>query len=184
MGGDKLFTLSELEATTMKCIPDPATRVEQLTFDPDVAVPLEVVVGGFPGVAVVAQERDGRARPDGDVAHSFLICRTGVKEGRKEERKKEGGEVNDGGDGEGGRVGGATRTHVFPGRRLAALRAHADGPAGRLLLVRAVGLHHLALLRGDDVLLLAGLLPGGGAGDEIPRGRGAEGGGLSDDGLA
>lgn len=93
-GGDKPFTLSELEAATIKFIPHPATRAEHLTFDPDVAVPLEVVVGGFPGVAVVAQERDGRARPDGDVAHSFLVCGTGVKEGRK----KEGGEVNGGGD--------------------------------------------------------------------------------------
>lgn len=85
---------------------------------------------------------------------------------------------------EGGTVSEATRTHVFPGRRFPALRAHADGPAGRLLLVRAVGLHHLALLRGDDVLLLPGLLPGGGAGDQIPRGRSPEGGGGSGGGLA
>lgn len=46
----------------------------QPTFDPDVAVPLEVVVGSFPGVPVVPQERDGWSGSDRDVSHSFLIC--------------------------------------------------------------------------------------------------------------
>lgn len=60
---------------------------EPLTFDPDVAVPLEVVVGGFPGVAVVAQECDRWAGPYGDVTHSFLVCRKERK--RKEEEEEE-----------------------------------------------------------------------------------------------
>lgn len=71
-------------------------------------------------------------------------------------------------------------TNIFSGRRLAPLRPAGDGPAGSLLLVRAVGLHHLALLRGDDMLLLAGLLPGGGSRDQISGGRSTEGGGLGE----
>ena len=63
-------------------------------------------------------------------------------------------------------------THVLPGRGLPALRPARDWPAQAALLVRGVGLHHLALLRGDDVLLLAGLLPRRRPGEELPR-RGA-----------
>lgn len=44
-----------------------------LFFDADVAVPLEVVVRGFPGVAVVPQQRDRRPGAHGDVSHTFLI---------------------------------------------------------------------------------------------------------------
>lgn len=49
---------------------------KQRTFDPDVAVPLEVVVGSFPGVPVVPQKRDRRSRPDRYITHSFLIWTT------------------------------------------------------------------------------------------------------------
>lgn len=44
-----------------------------LTFDPDVAVPLEVVIGCLPGVPIVTQQSDRWARPDRDVTHPFLI---------------------------------------------------------------------------------------------------------------
>ena len=44
-----------------------------LTFDPDVAVPLEVVVGSFPGVAVVPQKGDRRPRLDWHITHTFFI---------------------------------------------------------------------------------------------------------------
>lgn len=49
---------------------------EQLTFDPDVAVPLEVVVGSFPGVPVVPQKSDRRSRPDWYITHSFFIWKS------------------------------------------------------------------------------------------------------------
>ena len=44
-----------------------------LTFDPDVAVPLEVVVCSLPGVPVVPQKCDRRSRLDWYVSHPFLI---------------------------------------------------------------------------------------------------------------
>ena len=68
-------------------------------------------------------------------------------------------------DGEGARL-----TDVLFGGGLALLGPDAEGPGHDLLLVRAVGLHHLTLLRGDDVLLLPGLLPGRGARDGVARG--------------
>lgn len=94
------FTLSALHATPTLTL----TCDRRLTFDPDVAVPLEVVVGGLPGVAVVAQEGDGWAGPDGNVAHSFLVCRTRRK-------KEEGGGVNNGDGVEGGRESLRSDTH-------------------------------------------------------------------------
>lgn len=47
----------------------------QHTFDPDVAVPLEVVVSSFPGVPVVSQKSDRWSRLNWHITHSFLICR-------------------------------------------------------------------------------------------------------------
>lgn len=47
----------------------------QHTFDPDVAVPLEVVVGSFPGVPVVSQKSDRRSRLNWHITYAFLICR-------------------------------------------------------------------------------------------------------------
>lgn len=47
----------------------------QHTFNPDVAVPLEVVVGSFPGVPVVSQKSDRWSRLNRHVTYSFLICR-------------------------------------------------------------------------------------------------------------
>lgn len=46
-----------------------------LTFDPDVAVSLEVVVRSFPGVPVVPQKSDRWSRSDWYIAHSFFICK-------------------------------------------------------------------------------------------------------------
>ena len=46
-----------------------------LTFDPDVTVSLEVVIGSLPGVPVVAEECDRGASTGGDITHPFLICR-------------------------------------------------------------------------------------------------------------
>ncbi|RLV91613.1 hypothetical protein DV515_00014058 [Chloebia gouldiae] len=51
----------------------PCRSRHRLTFDADVAVPLEVVVSSFPGVAVVTQQRDRRPGTHGDVSHTFLI---------------------------------------------------------------------------------------------------------------
>lgn len=51
------------------------------TFNSDVAVSLEVVVGSFPGVPVVPEKSDRRARSDWYIAHSFLIYKTENKTG-------------------------------------------------------------------------------------------------------
>lgn len=49
-------------------------RAQQgLTFDTHVAVSLEVVVGGFPGVAVVTEQRDRRPGAHRHVSYTFLI---------------------------------------------------------------------------------------------------------------
>lgn len=47
----------------------------QHTFDPDVAVPLEVVVGSFPGVPVMSQKSDRWTRLNRHITYSFLIFR-------------------------------------------------------------------------------------------------------------
>lgn len=63
------------EPQLLLCDPSlPCARVG-LTFDADVAVSLEVVVGGLPGVAVMPQQRDGRPGAHGHVSHTLLVCR-------------------------------------------------------------------------------------------------------------
>lgn len=49
------------------------------TFDPDVAVSLEVVVGSFPGVSVMSQKSDRRSRLNWYITYSLLICSTRTK---------------------------------------------------------------------------------------------------------
>lgn len=53
---------------------------QMLTFDPDVAVPLKVMVGSLPGVPVVSQECDGWARPDWHVSNTFFIFKRQTSE--------------------------------------------------------------------------------------------------------
>lgn len=64
-------------------------------------------------------------------------------------------------------VQGKLLTHIFPGRRLRSLcfapRSSAAGP----LFICAVGLHHLTLLIGDDMLLFAWFLAWGGTRQKI-----------------
>lgn len=43
------------------------------TFHPDVAVSLEMVVSGFPRVAVMTEQRDGRPGTHRDVSDTFFI---------------------------------------------------------------------------------------------------------------
>lgn len=71
----KNMPLSLCLITCRKRVFQPVSR-EQLTFDPDVAVPLEVVVGSFPGVPVVPQKSDRRSRPDWYITHSFFVWKT------------------------------------------------------------------------------------------------------------
>lgn len=59
------------------CPPSPPLCPGQrLTFDADVAVSLEVVVGSFPGVAVMTQQCDRWPGTHRDVPHTFLIYKT------------------------------------------------------------------------------------------------------------
>lgn len=150
---------------------------EQRTFDPDVAVPLEVVVGSFPGVTVVPQKRDRRSRPDWYITHSFLIWKTKTSVEQVMVQTT--------------RIiiiitvtrdGIALHTNIFPWWRFPSLSPDGDGPAWGLLFICAVGLHHLALLCGNNMLLLAGLLPWGGPWDQISCGRSVQGGGLGGEG--
>lgn len=60
-------------------------------------------------------------------------------------------------------------TNVFFRWGLAFLSSLAEGFWRKLLLICAVGLHHLAFLRGDDVLLFAGLLSGWSSRREVCR---------------
>lgn len=55
-----------------------------LTFDPDVTVSLEVVIGSLPGVPVVAEEGDRGASTGGDVTHTLLICRAEKHSGQSQ----------------------------------------------------------------------------------------------------
>lgn len=75
-------------------------------------------------------------------------------------------------------------TNIFPWWRLAPLSPACDGPAWGFLFICAVGLHHLALLCRNNMLLLAGLLPRGGPGDQICCGRSVQGGGLGGEGWS
>lgn len=146
-----------------------------LTFDPDVAVPLEMVISSFPGVTIVPQKCNRWARLHRHVAHSFFIfnIETGVTKLIVQ-------------------TGNITiiirtamislHTDILPWWRFPSLGPAGDGPAWGLLLIRAVSLDHLALLCGNDMLLLAGLLSRGGSRDQIACGWGAQGGRLCGEG--
>lgn len=69
-------------------------------------------------------------------------------------------------------------TNIFSWWRFTPLSPAGDWSAWGFFLVCAVGLHHLALLCRNNMLLLAGLLPRGGAGDQISYRRSVQGGGL------
>lgn len=57
------------------------TFLEKLTFDPDVTVPLKVVVSSFPGVPIVSEQSNGRSWTHWDIPHTFFIY-------SKEKKKK------------------------------------------------------------------------------------------------
>ncbi len=45
-----------------------------LTFDFDVTVPLEVVIGSLPRVTVLAQQSEGRSGADWYITNTVFIC--------------------------------------------------------------------------------------------------------------
>lgn len=47
--------------------------LEKLTFDPDITVPLKVVVSSFPRVPIVTEQSNGRSRTHRDIPHTFFV---------------------------------------------------------------------------------------------------------------
>lgn len=45
----------------------------KLTFDPDITVPLKVVVSSFPRVPIVTEQSNGRSWTHWDIPHTFFI---------------------------------------------------------------------------------------------------------------
>lgn len=45
----------------------------QLTFNPDITVPLKVVVSSLPGVPIVTEQSNGRSWTHWDIPHTFFI---------------------------------------------------------------------------------------------------------------
>lgn len=162
----------------MRQIKHSQSKFQLLTFDPDVAVSLEVVVSSFPGVPVVSQESNRWARPDWNVTNSFLIWRTEMSVQIKVQMVNTIIIIVMTSDGI------RLRTDIFPGWRFASLSSAGDRPARGLLFICAVRLHHLALLCRNNMLLLAGLLPRGGSWDQISWGGGVQGGGLGGEGWS
>lgn len=134
---------------------------EQLTFHPDVAVPLEVVVGCLPGITIVSQKGNRRPRSDWHITHSFFIWWTKTQ---LKHNSADGSLLRS-------TLTKRIHTNIFPWWRFTPLSPASNGPAWGLLFICAVGLHHLALLCRNNMLLFAGLLPRGSPSDQVACGR-------------
>lgn len=119
----------------------------QHTFDPDVAVPLEVMVGSFPGVPVVSEKSDRWSRLNWHITYSFLICRIKTDYSTPMPFILTGY-----------RFIIHLLTNIFPWWRFTPLSAASDRPPCGLFFICAVGLHHLTLLCRNDMLLFSRLL--------------------------
>lgn len=137
------------------------------TFDPDVAVPLEVVVGSFPRVPVVSQKSDSWSRFNWYITYSFLIYRARTKYSTPSALYSHPVWVLH-----------SELTDIFPWWRFAPLGAASDRPPCGLFFIRTVGLHHLTLLCRNDMLLFSRLLSRRGPWNEISSCRSVQTGGL------
>lgn len=142
-------------------------RLWHHTFYPDVAVSLEVVVGSFPGVPVMSQKSDRWSRLNRYIAYSFLICRTRTKYSTPSALYSHPVWVLH-----------SELTDIFPWWRFPPLSAASDRPPCGLFFIRTVGLHHLALLCRNDMLLFSRLLSWRGPWNEISSCRSDQTGGL------
>lgn len=137
------------------------------TFDPDVAVSLEVVVGRFPWVPVMSQKSDRWSRLNWYITYSFLIYRTRTKYLTSSALYSHPVWVLH-----------SKLTHIFPWWRFPPFSAASDRPPCGLFFIRTVGLHHLTLLCRNDMLLFSRLLSWRGPWNEISSCRSVQTGGL------